>query len=487
MKKKYIILSITGLIGLTVAYTAFGDNKINHSLILNQLIQHSIRNHPSIEAAKAALAQVEAERYQVEGYYDGAVDAGAGLSQGRSFFPGGIGFPVLPRTGMGGYAVMNQPLKVGLMVVVGVEQLWLDNQNDTPDSYYHTLGYAGLRLPLWRDRGFRSQYLSEQSADQRIAASKDALNEVRSSLSLAVILAYFDLLESTSILSVSKEAVERYKQVLVDMQSRIQIQSAPAFQEHSAMMEKELSIDAELSARRQLSIAKLNLQTLLGTEIEIPTAPRMALIAWADKLADKPIDRNFPVREHPQIKRLNMLLAASRTDLKNAENGLRSNIYLDAQLTLTGEDKERPFGSHSYNDDHNEGYAVMLTIKRPWSRTKERGAKYKAQSRCEELVAFRESALRELKRLRAISEEQINIARQQLVASESAVTAARAALSSESERMQLGEGHNRDMLDARKDLTTSEIRLIQAASSLLRGRAQWAYTADSQNIIFSVQ
>lgn len=482
MKNIVRILSLTGWVVLVFVRMGFGDSQNHPSFILQQLIEHSVKVHPSIDAAQAALEQVRARRGQILGYYDGSVEAGAGLSARRDGLPGGFGYPGLPRTGLGGYALLSQPLRSGLQVMAGIEQLWLDDLDTAPDSYYQTRGFAGVRFPLGRDRGFASQDLSEQSADQRFSASERALEEVRDRLRLAVVQAYLDLLESTAMLAVTREASERYEQVLVDMQERIRLQSAPAFQEHSARMERDLSIDSELAARHQLATARLNLQALLDAQTALPNVVRTTLVSWADELADQPVDQPMLVQKHPRIQQLDLLLLAAQTDFERAENELRPAIYLDGQVTWTGEDEDQPFGSNSYGDDHNEGYALMLTIQRSLSRTKECAARDQARARSEEIAALRETELRELERLRAVSEEQVRLARRQLTAAENAVAAAREALSAESERMQLGEGRNRDVLDARKDLTTSETRLIQAAANLLRGRAQWAYTADSQTL-----
>ncbi len=434
----------------------------------NQLLALAATNNPQIIAMRAEQQAAELDAEALDGFFTPSFTAAAGGGEGPASAPAATLMPNFGGDLVGVQAGLLIPLRSGAYLGAGAAQRYLFRADGFKD-----LGQtvAGLRLtvPLLQDRGFRDHYLNQEAQDKTALMAHAARRALELDIARHTLASYAGLLYATADVKASQQALARVAGLLKETEGRIQLETVAAYQAHGARMEVGFREDELRRSQLTLARARENLKAILDldslSQFEI-TAP--LLRDWALFCADQD-DTAIAAQgaPRPELRQAQLAVEIEETLTQAAREKLRSQLSFDAGLGYSAENRDGGFGTDSLLSDDKVGYELSLVWRRPLSFDPE-SARVKAQ---ESRLAARRSTLNYIRLQLADEQAQARhataAARERLRLVDRAVTEARLALAAEEERLSLGEGRNRNVLDAQKDLTDAERRANLAAYDMI--------------------
>ena len=447
------------------------------NLELEALVAEAFANNPAVQAAQYAVSRAPAERDELYGFFDPQLNVTASQSDyntgyNRALLRAGVDAAILPGVYLGTRVEQSYYSQLQDSIVTNV----FENYNNLWQSL------AGLRLgvPLLRDRGFLQWKLSDERAAKRFSMAQNHWRAVTQQCRHNVEQQYIAVLEAVAQRYVAQAALTRVEKLLKEAQELVRLKIVPGYQLFTARSEVALRRESETADQQACATTQTRLRELLGTSQ--PAQPVQSsfdtLILWAESVELPPLfaeDKALKARgDYNEI--LNFIEVAEKEQAINQDN-LRSDLSLNMETTLQGEDPNDVIGTGRYLNERNLGASIGLTWKRPWGYRTEK-ARMRAISATIDAryELLRQTAIRIRAELK-IQHEQFMSAQDRMSMVSQAIVAARQALEAENERFCLGEGRSRNVLDAQKDLTDALKRQIVIAVELLRAYSDFLYAS----------
>lgn len=437
----------------------------------------ALRENPVVMQSARKADQARARLAETSSFFDPTLSGAAGISKWVRGIPGSSASFLLPDNAAIMQAAIDLPMQPGAYLSAGAAERYYRQTGDTLDSYYQSLLGVQLRMPLWRDFGFRQWRQSRDKARLEAAAAEAALRAVCQDLRHKVELAHVAIRESMAGRWVAAEAQRRAESLLAEAEEMSRQQAIPAYQVHPARMELELRRQESLESDRACDAARRNLTALLGGRDDWTISDREDdLSKLADVAGDlQEIAVGEAVAARASFIKLALQMRAEEAQLLKLKDDLNADVSLNAGVTYQGENETGPWGDQRLVSQDPVGGEVTLVVRRAWGLRAERAR-----------VAAQTAVVRELQA--QMLEEQVQIerglhlaytafvsAKSELTVLDRALRSARESLESEQERFRLGEGTSRNVLDAQKDLTSVLNRRNSAVASLLRANADYRF------------
>ncbi len=434
-------------------------------------------NNPRIAAAAWQQAAGADTAHAFDGFYQPRLGVSAGAAHGPASAPESR---LLPRTSgdtVGIEAGIKIPLRVGAYLGAGVAQRYLF-EADGFDDLGQSVAGVRLEVPLLQDRGFRSQIEQQAALDATAASAAATTLDVGQTVAREALNRYAAQLYAAADLQASTQALRRVERLLEETSGRIELQTMAEYQLFGARMEVSFRQEELRQAVAVLTQASESLITILGGSLP-PQLPCEAplLHTWALHAATTSVERIMAHgRERPEVTAARHLVAAAERRTAAAREGVRSSLSLRAGVGYQGEDLNGGLGRHEILDDNRAGVELSLVWSRPLAFDAESATLRASESTAAAARATLRQVLLEVNEQQAQAEAAVASARERLGLVEAAVDNARRALSAEEQRLALGEGSNRSVLDAQKDLTTAERRANVAALDMVVAFTDLLYT-----------
>ncbi len=421
-------------------------------------------NNPQLAAARSS---VDAERGRAdanEGFYQPRAALAAGGSRGPSAAPESSLVPRLPGDAASLQAGVLVPLRAGATLGAGAGQRRLFDADGFDDLGQSVAGLR-MEIPLLRDRGFRLQRLRQAALESAVGAAEARARAVGEAVAMEALARYAVWLHAAADVREYEQSVRRVERLLAETAGRVALKTLAEYQVFTAQMEVAFRQEELRQAQAALANAGHGLAALLGGWLpELPAAGPAELRVWAALGATGDVARLMALAlpRAELIEAGHQVRAAEQTGLAREEE-MRSSLALVAGVGYQGEDEDGGLGRDNLLADERAGVEVALVWSRPFAFDAERAA---ARAQAAETAAARAEQRRiglEIAAAQAQAMASLAAARDRLDIVDRAVGEARRALDAESERMRLGEGRSRNVLDAQKDLTTAERRANQAA------------------------
>ncbi|MBU4366613.1 MAG: TolC family protein [Verrucomicrobia bacterium] len=446
------------------------------NLELEALVAEAFANNPAVQAAQFEVSRAQAERDELRGFFDPQLNAtvsqtdyNAGYNQ--ALLHAGVDAAILPGVYLGTRFEESYYSQLQDSTVTNV----FGNYNDL----WQSSGRLRLGVPLLRDRGFRIWKLSDERAAKRFSMAQNHWRAVTQQCRHDVEQQYIAVQEAVAQRYVGQAALTRVEKLLKEAQELVQLKIVPEYQLFTARSEVALRRESEAADQQACRTTQTRLLELLGTSQARPVRASFdTLILWAESVELPPLfveDKALKARgDYNEI--LDFIEVAEKEQAINQDN-LRSDLSLNMEAILQGEDPDNVIGTGRYLNERNLGASIGLTWKRPWGYRTEK-ARIRAISAT---IDARYELLRQTAiRIRAdlkVQHEQFMSAQDRLSLVAQAIVAARQALEAENERFCLGEGRSRNVLDAQKDLTDALQRQIIIAVELLRAYSNFMYAS----------
>jgi outer membrane protein TolC len=438
------------------------------------LLTLALKQNPQLAAAQYAwTAEVQRAR-ATDGFFDPRLAAAAGLHRGPAAAPESGLWPRMADDAASVQGGLLLPLRLGVRVGVGVSQRHLfaaDGFEDLAQSV------AGVRLeaPLARDRGFRLQRLAGAAARAVADGAAEGLGALRRAVMRDTIVAYAAWLQAAADLRAAEQAALRVERLRDETAARVALRTTPEYQLFPARMEVALRHEELRAAQAALSGAGHRLTRLVGAAPLLPASDPALLRRWATRCATGSVQRAAAAGVRPELRQAELDCVAAEHLAATAREGTRSDLSLVAGAGFSSEDVADGPGGGELLSDRQSGVEVALVWSRPFSFAAEEAA---LQARLAEVGVARAEWRRrrlQIEEEQALAETALDAVRDRLGLVDAAILEARRALAAEEERLRLGEGRSRNVLDAQKDLTAAERRANAASFETVRAFAELLY------------
>ena len=421
-------------------------------------------NNPQLAAARAREAAERGRADANEGFYQPRLALSTGGSRGPSAAPESSLVPRLGGEAASLQAGMLLPLRAGATLGAGASQRYLFDADGFEDLGQSVAGLR-MEIPLLRDRGFRLQRLRQAALDAAAGAATARAGAVAAAMAREALVRYAVWLYADADVREYEQSVKRVERLLAETAGRVALETLAEYQVFTAQMEVSFRQEELRQAQAARDNAGHSLAALLGGLLpEAPADGPAALRAWASLNATGDVARLMALAEPRAELREAAETVRSAEQLGLArEEETRASLALVAGVGYQGEDENGGLGRDNLLADERAGVEVALVWSRPFAFDAERAA---VRAQAAETRAARAEQRRiglEIAAAQAQALASLAAARDRLGLVDRAVDQARRALDAETERMRLGEGRSRNVLDAQKDLTTAERRANLAA------------------------
>lgn len=440
---------------------------------LEQLMTAALAHNPALRAAAEKLAQFAAQRRALGEFSDPKLFSSVGAGDHYAAIPGATPDFSLTNNASSVQAGVEVPVWPGAYFSTGVMGSRLYEPR-ADGAINQTYGGAQVRVPLWRDLGFREQKLRVRKADAAQEAERsrylDALQALRHDLELA----YVACQEAQGNLLIAGQASKRAATLQHETTELTRLQATAQYQLSKAELEVALRAQGEEGAAEQLRRAEVRLRQLTGLD-RFAALDLDAFVARSAALGELPeVPRlHSACRARGSYQALEAELAAAEAALALAREGAKSDISLRG-YAVAQDDTDAAVDSGSYRAEHWGG-AIELMWSRPLSFTGPEARVREAAARLEELRQRQRDEAEQLLAAMDSARVSYQAARQRLGKLAAAVDFARQTLAAEQERFRLGEGASRQVVDAQKDLNDATSLQVQIAAQLWRARADYTY------------
>ncbi len=438
----------------------------------------ALRYNPRLTVARSAWTADTQRVVAHDGFYQPRLTAAAGASRGPGTAPESLLSPRLPGDAASLQAGLHWPLRAGIRLGAGLSHRFLF-EADGFDDLGQTVAGLRLEMPLLRDRGFRLQQNEQRALNAQADAAGALADAVLQDLALATLVAYANRLYAAAELLAATQALQRVTLLSEETAARVALRATPEAQIFPARMEVAIHRQTWRAAQANLLIAGQQLEELLGGP-RLPSYPEAAqLRAWASNCVRCAIESvpGWQQAGRPELLVARQQRQAAEHRLDSANEQRRSDLQLVAGIGYRGESENGTLGRDNLLDERRAGVEAALVWSRPWSFMAEDAQQ---SIRRAELAGARETLrqvqLRITSELRQ-AEESLAAARERMTLVDQAVFEARRALGAEEERLRMGEGRSRNVLDAQKDLTTAERLANQTAFETVRAFATLLHAA----------
>jgi|LSQX01.3.fsa_nt_gb outer membrane protein TolC len=442
--------------------------------LLNEAAQHS----PALLAAKWRVEQQLLRHQELQEFFDPSLYMAAGQAERARSLPGASGYTNLANNATELQAGIDMPLDPGIYVAVGAAER-LYNDIDGYDYLAQTLFGIKIRVPLLKDRGFAKHNLEREMALADYNAAVNQMLDAAQVLKREVTLAYIAAYEALSSYEVTKDATNRFQQLVSEARELYRLKVIPEYQIYDAQMDLQIGKENEEVARNRMELSLISLAALVGGHRKIKLQSGSDILfkiaSETKALPELPLAEAFENRgSYQQIKNS---IEYVRAQLASTLEDQKDDVTLHAGLSWQGEIHDDFGGSYRHITDRNVGADITVVWKRPLDYRGPRARKARFDARINQLKEnLRAEAIAITRDIQHATNNfktaltRIEIVSQGIQASERTVTAER-------ERFRLGEGTSSSVTDAQKELTSLQHKRTSAAADLLRAKANFLFAS----------
>lgn len=306
-RKSRQILLTAAVLGLMSAQTAFAAVEIS----LDKAIEMALRTNPTVKISEATSQSAAAKKDEAKASRWFSID-------------------FAHRSGRGGY----------YDAIVGSGQSGPENNHSNSFSASLPI-YTGGRLSGTIEQAVQNYRSSEYGVDEAYQAVK-----------LTATSSYYNVLEATDSLQLSRDSVERLTAHLKNVQAQYDV--GVVAKVDVLRSEVELA-DAEqnlIKAQNAYDLAVANLNNVIGLPLdtELIVSERLGYYKYANTLENC---INFALVNRPELFQAEAGVEAARAGVKVARSGFMPQVAVSATNSWT---------AHSWPGDENENWGVGLNV-----------------------------------------------------------------------------------------------------------------------------
>ncbi len=443
------------------------------------LLTLTLKHNPRLTAAQYAWTAEVRRASATDAFFDPKFAASAGVYRGPAAAPESQLWPRLTDDTAGVQAGILMPLRMGARIGVGVSWHHL-YEADGFENPVQSVAGVRFEAPLARDRGFRVQRLTSDAARALAGGAAEGFVALRRTVLRDTIVAYAAWLHAAADRLAAEQAARRVERLRDETAARVALRTTPEYQLFPARMEVALRHEELRAAQADLSGAGHRLARLVGAAPLLPNVDPTLLRRWAERCATGGVERVALVAARPEVRQAELTCATAEHLVAAAREDLRSDLSLVAGAGIRSDDEEGGLEGDDPSSERRAGLEVALVWSRPFSFDT-------AEAALQARVAEAGVARAELRRRRlqieeehALAETALDAVRDRLGLVDTAILEARRTLASEEERLHLGEGRSRNVIDAQKDLTVAERRANAASFATIVAFADLLYATGAQ-------
>ena len=445
-----------------------------HANELADLMLAAQENNPAIRAARWRVEQTLLKHEELLEFFDPALYGAVGYADRSRSIPGSSNYSALTNNSLDFQAGIEAPIIPGAYVAAGIAERSLRDPAGF-DDLYQTLFGVRVRVPLLRDRAFRTLTLSRSLAAMEYNIAVSRLLRSTQDLRREIELAYISAYESLAAYQVTRQATARFRNLYEEAQELSRLKVVPQYQTFQSQLELQIGREDEEKARNRHELNLITLAGAVGDKKTIAlTADPGALFEQASAQQDLPQLEEAIILQHrgDYLEMLNSVEYA-KIQQATAKEETRDDLSLNMGVNWQGENENWPYGNDDIVSDRRVGGEVTLVWKRTldYRGPKARMARHRA--RIEELKAEMGNIEVDINTELQHAILNYNTARQRLELVNHGIAAARETVAAEQERFRLGESTSSNVTDAQKNLTSILQRQNTAAADLLRAKANF--------------
>lgn len=473
MKRFVVFLLVT--VSLACAEAAADPPIVGVTPTLPALLVCMREANPRVRAQTDRVAAAGYDAVAVDGFYDTTLSAAAGLAEGAMRTPGSILPGVAPAEAWVTEVTATRPLRQGFLLKASLAR-WDSFGGGAAINDSATIAGAALEKPLLRDRGFARQRLEREAAQQGVEIAQAWRQVVWQDTCHAMTHAYVDWLAAHAEMTESIAASGRVARLLHETETRVRLDATPSYQLASARMEVAFRQDDLHRAQAALLATRIRLAELAGGVLpaDVLRPPEAdELRRWADACASTGRSAPFTLQipERPEWRMAATAAAQADTLVRRAREDLK------ADLSIFGGVGWRLNNVPGSRRDSDMAWEAGIVWRSPLGYDSEKALAAAraadASASRSDLAATISAVVAEFERARTSFES----ACERLASIDRAVEEARASLEAESERLRLGEGRSRLVLDAQKDLSAANRSANTVAAQTIRAYTDQARAA----------
>ena len=197
-----------------------------------------------------------------------------GRSQAIRSIPGTVGYTSLSGNSREIQVGVQIPVPAGAYVSLGSALRILDDAADS-DYLYQTLFGVKVRIPLLRDRAFRTLSISRAQALAEYNVTAAAMLRENQVLRRDIELAYISAYETLAAHRVTQAATERFLALLNETKELCRLKVVPDYQINQALLDLQIGREDEEKARNRVELGLVSLARVIGVDraIELSIDP----------------------------------------------------------------------------------------------------------------------------------------------------------------------------------------------------------------------
>jgi outer membrane protein TolC len=441
---------------------------------LDELMSAAQENNPAIQAARWRVEQTLLKHEELLEFFDPAIYGAVGYADRSRSIPGSSNYSALTNNSLDLQAGIEAPVLPGVYVSAGIAERSLRDPAGF-DDLYQTLFGVRVRMPLLRDRAFRTLTLSRSLAamEYNIAASR--LLRSTQNLRREIELAYISAYESLAAYQVSRQATARFQNLYEEAQELSRLKVVPQYQTYQPQLELQISREDEEKARNRHELSLITLAGAVGskTAVTLKGEPE-AIFERASAQQDLPqLDEALILQHRGDYLELRNSVEYAKIQHASAKEESRDDLSLNMGVNWQGENENWPYGNDDLISDRRLGGEVTLVWKRSLDHRGPKARMARHRARIEELKAEMSNIEVDISTELQHAILNYNSARQRLELVNHGIAAARETVAAEQERFRLGENTSSNVTDAQKNLTAILQRQNVAAADLLRAKTNF--------------
>ena len=460
-----------------ISTPASGAGQSNLTAEARHLVDLALGRSPLVQQATHRADQAFARLDETSGFFDPRLTGIGGVSQWARSIPGSSALFLLPDNAGVLQGAVDVPVLPGAYLSAGFAERYCRNPGQGLDPYYQSLLGVQLRIPLWRDFGFRQWRSERGQAELEAAAAEAAWRAVCQALRHQVELAYVVLREALASRWVTDQSLRRAERLLNEAEELVRQQAIPAYQAYPARMELDLKRQDVKEADRVCDAARRDLALLVGgcdDWVLSDNEDDLSKLASAE-VELSVIEPGAALAARGSYVELALRIRAAAMLREKLRDDLRVDVSFNAGAIYQGENETSPWGDQQLVSQDHLGGEFTFVLKRAWGLRAERARVAQQAAVVGEWEARLLEERLQIERNRQVAYIGFVSARDELQILDRAVRSAQETLESEQDRFVIGEGRSRNVLDAQKDLTTVLHRRNRVAALLLKAGADYRY------------
>ena len=443
---------------------------------LAELLKEGEESNPAVLAAKWKVEQALLKHEELNEFFDPTLFAGVGRADKARGIPGGSVITSLTNDSYDAQAGFQMPVNPGAYISLGGAKRLLKDPNGYDELFQTIYGFS-IRVPLLRDREFKSLTLNRALAMAEYNMSVSNLLKVTQIMRRDIELAYIAAYEKLSAYRVAQEATKRFLKLYDETIELCRMKVVSDYQIFSSKLELQIGREDEEKARVAFELSLHNLAHAVGITRSLALAgDQKALLDTASQVMElTPVPEQEACHARGAYLEIKNNVRYTQVQLDMEEEAKQDDLSLNFGITAQGEHPDNPFEMEEILTDRRIGTEISLIWRRniDYRGPNTRMARYRM--RIKELNENLRSVQLEI--TIAMQDALLNFkaAKSRLQLVNEGIEAAQNHLAAQQERFRLGEATSTNVTDAQKNLTTILQRQTSATADLLRARANYLY------------